>query len=118
MLSAAHCNNEMSISFISGVDNEGWFDPWLLLSAFKMKALSLGVNLLSGTAVGFQTSNSGQPDRLVFSSRAADMLRQVQTLHFRRCIDCGGPWSRDIARLAGIGTGSGQLAVDVPVEPR
>ncbi len=33
---------------MSGVRNEGWFDPWLLLSAFKKKVLSMGVQYVTG----------------------------------------------------------------------
>ena len=32
----------------AGVRNEGWFDPWLLLSAFKKKVLSMGVQYITG----------------------------------------------------------------------
>ena len=35
-------------SWYVGVRNEGWFDPWLLLSAFKKKVLSMGVQYLTG----------------------------------------------------------------------
>ena len=31
-----------------GVQNEGWLDPWALLTAFRQKALSLGVLYLNG----------------------------------------------------------------------
>lgn len=31
-----------------GYKNEGWFDPWLLLSGFKRKASSLGVEFFPG----------------------------------------------------------------------
>jgi len=82
-----------------------------------MKAASLGVNFVPGVAVGFESSG-GVPDRLLFTSLSNDTRRQVRSLRFRRCVDCGGPWSRDVARLAGVGTGTGSLSVDVPVEPR
>lgn len=36
-----------------GIENEGWFDPWLLLCAFKRKAISMGVEYITGTAKGF-----------------------------------------------------------------
>ena len=35
-------------SFGLGFKNEGWFDPWLLLSGFKRKAVSLGVDFFPG----------------------------------------------------------------------
>jgi hypothetical protein len=61
------------------VDNEGWFDPWLLLSAFRQKAASLGVSFVPGAAVGFE-STAGVADRLLFSSLSADAKRQIRTL--------------------------------------
>jgi FAD-dependent oxidoreductase domain-containing protein 1 len=31
-----------------GYENEGWFDPWSLLSAFKLKGMELGVDYIQG----------------------------------------------------------------------
>lgn len=36
-----------------GLQNEGWFDPWILLNAFKRKAKSLGAEYVTAKAVGF-----------------------------------------------------------------
>lgn len=36
----------------TGVKNEGWFDPWLLLSAFKKKLMSMGVKFLEAEVTG------------------------------------------------------------------
>uniref|UniRef100_A0AAV2J625 FAD-dependent oxidoreductase domain-containing protein 1 n=1 Tax=Knipowitschia caucasica TaxID=637954 RepID=A0AAV2J625_KNICA len=41
-----------------GLENEGWFDPWTLLSAFRRKAISLGVIPCSGEVTGFQYNTS------------------------------------------------------------
>ena len=32
--------------------NEGWFDPWLLLTALRKKLVSLGVRFLEGDVSG------------------------------------------------------------------
>lgn len=40
------------------MENEGWFDPWSLLSAFRKKARSLGVEFINANVVGFDI-----PDR-------------------------------------------------------
>lgn len=37
-----------------GLENEGWFDPWSLLDAFKKKAISLGAEYTQGEVVGFE----------------------------------------------------------------
>lgn len=41
----------------AGVRNEGWFDPWALLFAFKKKVVSLGVQHIEGTVSGLQVTN-------------------------------------------------------------
>ena len=38
----------------SGLQNEGYFDPWALLCAMRKKAQSLGAVFVKGEAVGFQ----------------------------------------------------------------
>ena len=44
--------------FTSGLQNEGWFDPWALLFAFKKKAVSLGVQYIEGTVTGMQVTDN------------------------------------------------------------
>ncbi|NWZ37202.1 FXRD1 protein, partial [Brachypodius atriceps] len=39
-----------------GLEDEGWFDPWTLLNAFRRKATSLGVQSCSGEVRAFVTS--------------------------------------------------------------
>lgn len=31
-----------------GYENEGWFDPWALMTNFKFKAMDLGVHFING----------------------------------------------------------------------
>ena len=45
---------------ISGTGNEGFFDSMSLLNAFKKKAISLGVDYITGEAVDFVTDQNGQ----------------------------------------------------------
>jgi glycine/D-amino acid oxidase-like deaminating enzyme len=40
-----------NLDLFLGVQNEGWLDPWALLTAFRQKALSLGVLYLNGLCV-------------------------------------------------------------------
>ena len=44
-------------------EDEGWFDPWLLLSAYRNKIRSLGVEIKHARVRGFQ------PDKTVVVSR-------------------------------------------------
>ncbi|KAF8565841.1 hypothetical protein P879_08998 [Paragonimus westermani] len=39
-----------------GYENEGWFDPWLLLKALRAKCHTLGVNYVVGEVVDFEAS--------------------------------------------------------------
>ena len=43
----------LKIFIFSGLENEGWFDPWTLLNAFRRKALSMGVEQSFGEVKGF-----------------------------------------------------------------
>ena len=45
---------------IAGTGDEGWFDPLSLLKAFKSKAISLGVEYITGEVVDFITELNGQ----------------------------------------------------------
>ena len=44
-------------SLYIGMENEGWFDPYLLLSAFKQKIISLGVQYVHGDIDGLKIDN-------------------------------------------------------------
>lgn len=39
---------------VLGLENEGWFDPWLYLAALKTKAASFGVHFVHGEVIGFR----------------------------------------------------------------
>lgn len=39
--------------WIAGLENEGWFDPWTLLNAFRRKAISMGVIQCCGEVTGW-----------------------------------------------------------------
>lgn len=84
-----------------GYANEGWFDPYALLYAFKQKCVQLGVEYVTDEVVGFDLG----PGK----------VRQVQ-LKQRGRVGCGwvvhatGPWAAETARLAGVR--------DFPVRPR
>ena len=47
----------MCIIYVLGMRNEGWFDPWTLLLALKVKAASLGVIFVKGELVDFTTKD-------------------------------------------------------------
>ena len=43
-----------------GGDNEGWFDPWALLQAFKLSAINRGTDYVTGRVEQFSSQN-GRP---------------------------------------------------------
>ncbi|XP_054166015.1 FAD-dependent oxidoreductase domain-containing protein 1-like [Oppia nitens] len=108
-----------------GKHNEGWFDPWSLLMAFKYKAQSLGVNYLNLDVIGANISNSDQIDSNGSRVQTCNQLivRQsdgnVKQLSFGSAIVCCGAFSAQIAKYLGFGShNSGIRAVQLPIEPR
>ncbi|XP_078345532.1 FAD-dependent oxidoreductase domain-containing protein 1-like [Oculina patagonica] len=90
-----------------GTRNEGWFDPWSLLNAFKRKAVSLGVDYITGEAVDFVTDQNGQIKSIkVVSSSSPNNL---QTIHCGTMVNAAGPNAGHLAR---------KLGIHLPVEPR
>ena len=105
-----------------GVQDEGWFDPWALLTAFKNKAQSLGVNYINGNIIGFNL-RSGQTDDNSSQKCNEVIVRQsdgtVDSITFSTGIVCCGAFSANIAQYLGYGAeGTGVRAVALPVEPR
>ncbi|KAL4660649.1 FAD-dependent oxidoreductase domain-containing protein 1 [Arapaima gigas] len=112
-----------------GLENEGWFDPWSLLNAFRRKALSMGVYQCFGEVTGFRYSSHSMPindgDRRAFSRIRFVNVRMPNSLEYQP-VECGivvntaGASSGKVAELAGIGLGPKDTlaAVPVPVEPR
>jgi len=111
-----------------GLENEGWFDPWLLLSALRNKSKSMGTEFLTGEVVGFRFKEEviRAPDGLVRKVKKLDMVEikhsdgKVYPMRFAAVVNAAGPWSGEIARMAGVGTedSEGALRFPLPVEPR
>jgi glycine/D-amino acid oxidase-like deaminating enzyme len=78
-----------------GVANEGWFDGPALMQAFRRKARERGVTYLHDEVVGLA------PHQVT--------LRSGDAIEARTIVIAAGPWSGEVAALAGIA---------LPVEPR
>ena len=63
---------------VIGFKNEGWFDPWILLSGFKKKAISLGVEYISGEVVGMNVDNERVKSVKVGRNRSMEPFWQLQ----------------------------------------
>lgn len=78
-----------------GVANEGWFDGPALMQAFRRQARTLGVEYVADEVVGLEAG--------------AVTLKAGGRLAARTVVIAAGPWSGEVAALAGIA---------LPVEPR
>ncbi|KAK6049561.1 FAD dependent oxidoreductase [Cooperia oncophora] len=121
-----------------GLENEGTFDTWQLLSAIREKNITLGVQYVKGDVEGFQFERlvtRAEPHAMedhdladqekLRAQRITGVLVRPQMSDTSarpiRCymvVNAAGPWAGKIAELAGIGKGEGLLAVPVPVRPR
>lgn len=89
------------------------------MNGFKQKALSLGVQYVTGEVVGFD-GGSLKADTNVGPTQVQIRMENGETrsMEFSQCVIATGYESGKVARLAGIGTGEGVLSVPVPVEPK
>ena len=84
-----------------GLSNEGWLDPYSLLQAFRRKAISLGVTVITDE-VNRLRSRKNRVSELV--------LRSGRSLTLGVVLNAAG--ARDATGLAA------QLGIQLPVEPR
>ncbi|KAM6238418.1 FAD-dependent oxidoreductase domain-containing protein 1 [Porphyrio hochstetteri] len=108
-----------------GLEDEGWFDPWTLLNAFRCKATSLGVLSCSGEVRGFVTSSDGT---VPVRATALDTARiRYVNIHKPNSLDyqpvacaivvnAAGAWAGELLERAGL---PGELCQPpLPITPR
>jgi len=83
-----------------GLANEGWFDPYSLLQAFRRKARALGVDYAADEVVGLDVADG----RVVAARLAAGGRVACGAV-----VNAAGPRAAAVAALAGL---------DLPVRPR
>ncbi|XP_069080612.1 FAD-dependent oxidoreductase domain-containing protein 1 isoform X2 [Pleurodeles waltl] len=122
-------NSEGIVLASYGLENEGWFDPWTLLNAFRQKALSMGVWQCHGEVTGFGIANqemfTEDGEELMFT-RITEVQVQMPNSLERQPVECAvvinaaGAWSSKVAQMAHIGRGppNSVSGVQLPVEPR
>ena len=69
---------------VLGIANEGWFDPWSLLAAFRSKAKSLGVEFINDEVVGTEKDNN---------KINAVTLASGERLECGTVLNATGPWA-------------------------
>ncbi|KAM6312621.1 FAD-dependent oxidoreductase domain-containing protein 1 [Podargus strigoides] len=108
-----------------GLEDEGWFDPWTLLNAFRRKATSLGVLSCCGEVRGLITAAE---DMVPLQGQAAATTRikyvhihmpdslEYQPVSCAIVINAAGAWAGELLKAAGL---PGWLCQPpLPIEPR
>jgi sarcosine oxidase len=83
-----------------GLADEGWFDAYALLQAFRRKARSLGVAYVTGTVEAIERDGS------TLLGVRLDDGRRIAT---ERLVNAAGPRAAEVAAMAGL---------ELPVHPR
>ncbi|NXW69558.1 FXRD1 protein, partial [Hirundo rustica] len=106
-----------------GLEDEGWFDPWTLLNAFRRKATSLGVQSCSGEVRG----EGWGPQRCLCPPRARDAVSVPSQVHMPDSLEyqpvacaivvnAAGAWAGKLLEADGLPRVLCQPAL--PIQPR
>ncbi|XP_064896393.1 FAD-dependent oxidoreductase domain-containing protein 1 isoform X2 [Columba livia] len=96
-----------------GLEDEGWFDPWTLLSAFRRKARSLGVLSCTGEVRGFVTSPlDGDTTRIKYVHIHMRDSREYQPVACAIVVNAAGAWAGELLRMGGL------PGPPLPIQPR
>ncbi|KAM9331698.1 FAD-dependent oxidoreductase domain-containing protein 1 [Pholidichthys leucotaenia] len=112
-----------------GLENEGWFDPWSLLNAFKRKALSMGVIQCCGEVTDFKyvTCLARMADGDTVKVRRIKSVKvqmpnslEYQPVECAIVVNAAGAFSGKLAAMLGMGSGPENSIAEfpLPVEPR
>lgn len=110
-----------------GLEKEGWFDPWALLTGFKKRAIEYGAHYTEAELVGFEfrqhpdiVTEGVNPGEYEGLDKAYLKMKngEIRDVKFSVVIIAAGAQSGEVAKLARIGTGKGMLSIPLPVEPR
>jgi FAD-dependent oxidoreductase domain-containing protein 1 len=107
-----------------GLEKEGWFDPYALLCGLRKRAVEHGAHYVDGEAIGFDYKDMHEiyvegaepgtykkPEKLYVKMKDGE----IRTIKFAYCIVAAGAYSADVAKMVGIGCGSGLLSIPLPV---
>uniref|UniRef100_A0A3Q1EFR3 FAD-dependent oxidoreductase domain-containing protein 1 n=1 Tax=Acanthochromis polyacanthus TaxID=80966 RepID=A0A3Q1EFR3_9TELE len=112
-----------------GLENEGWFDPWTLLNAFRRKAISMGVIQCCGEVTDFKyttdvlrTASGDTVDLKRIGSVKVQMPNSLeyQPVECAIVVNAAGAFSGKLTEMLGIGSGPKDsiAGIPLPVEPR
>lgn len=119
-----------------GTRNEGYFDPWSLVTNLKRKAISLGVEYMEGEVIGASMHQAGQDEVVVQYLRVASTIRGEKTsqpiLHITsdKYVNAAGAWAGRLVdmliafspnKIVSNGSSSGSTTTyiaNLPIEAR
>ncbi|XP_019364543.1 PREDICTED: FAD-dependent oxidoreductase domain-containing protein 1 isoform X1 [Gavialis gangeticus] len=112
-----------------GLKDEGWFDPWSLLTAFRRKAISMGVHHCCGEVTSFTTAfcDTVTPtgEELMLSRIKYARIQMPDSLEYCQVacavvVNAAGAWSRKLTEIAEAETSVSKIKqiFKLPVEPK
>ncbi|XP_040007125.1 FAD-dependent oxidoreductase domain-containing protein 1 [Xiphias gladius] len=112
-----------------GLENEGWFDPWALLNAFRRKAISMGVIQCCGEVTDFKYTvnmmTTADGEHVEFRRIKSVKVQMPNSLEYQpvECaivVNAAGAFSGKLSEMLGIGLGPKDTiaGIPLPVEPR
>uniref|UniRef100_A0A3Q0S320 FAD-dependent oxidoreductase domain-containing protein 1 n=1 Tax=Amphilophus citrinellus TaxID=61819 RepID=A0A3Q0S320_AMPCI len=122
-------NTEGVVLASYGLENEGWFDPWTLLNAFKRKAISMGAIQCCGevTELKYTTNVMTTADGEKLDLRRIKSVKvqmpdslEYQPVECAIVVNAAGAFSGKLTEMLGIGFGPEHsiAGIPLPVEPR
>ncbi|KAM8834741.1 FAD-dependent oxidoreductase domain-containing protein 1 isoform 1-T2 [Synchiropus picturatus] len=121
-------NTEGVVLASYGLENEGWFDPWTLLNAFRRKAASMGVIQCRGEVTDFryatktvQTTDGDEVNlrRIKHVNVRMPNSREFQPVECAIVVNAAGAFSGKLMEMLGFGSDKntpGEFLL--PVQPR
>ncbi|XP_070773316.1 FAD-dependent oxidoreductase domain-containing protein 1 [Enoplosus armatus] len=109
-----------------GLENEGWFDPWTLLNAFKRKAISMGVIQCYGEVTDFKYTTkvvrNSEGEHLDLRRIRSVKVQMPNSLEYQpvECaivVNAAGAFSGKLTEMLGVGKDT-SAGIPLPVEPR
>lgn len=108
-----------------GLKNEGWFDPWSLLTSLRRKATKLGCEFRDYEVIGMEYDvQEGDAHHLYqdFKRPIEAIVRRrdgvIGTVRFAFAIIAAGADSKKVGKFFRFGLDEGIYRCPVPVEPR
>ncbi|XP_056141022.1 FAD-dependent oxidoreductase domain-containing protein 1 [Lampris incognitus] len=110
-----------------GLENEGWFDAWTLLNAFRRKAISMGAIQCFGEVTGFKYAvsrkmiadeESMEYKRIKNVNVQMPNSREYQSVKCAVVVNAAGASSGKLVGMMDCGLDSTSSETPFPVEPR